>query len=214
MLQTIDIDPVDVDADGLSVAATLSAGGAQDLTLGGALTSGGVYTAADGDILPARQIFIDSVGNDSGITFAVTGTDADGKAQTETITGPNATSVESSKYWKTVTQITASGDTAADVSVGTVDELASKTIPLSNLAPTALVTGNVTGTINFSIQVTNQTVQDGTAQEDMFWIATQDTDLVSASADVIGSLDRGITGMRVVVNSHGSGGEVQVYISQ
>jgi len=48
----------------------------------------------------------------------------------------------------------------------------------------------------------------------MPWIATQDTDLVTATASAIGTMDIHSVALRVVVNSHGSGGEVQAYISQ
>lgn len=214
MKLSVDIDPVNVDADGISVAATLSGGGAQNLTLGGALTSGGVYTAADGDSAPARQISITAAGNESARTFTVTGTDADGKAQTETITGPNATTTESTKYWLTVTQIQVDDDTAGDVSAGIVDELVSKTYQMGYRWEAPLVTVNVTGTINYTIQVTNQNVIDNIAQEDLFWIAAQDTDLVSATADAIGSLSRGITAFRILINSYSSGAEIQAYITQ
>lgn len=100
-----------LDADGISVAATLS--GAGNLTLGGALTSGGSATFDSG-----RVVTLLSAGNDSGDTFTVTGTDVNGDAQTEEITGANAGTATGSKYFKTISQISIDGASAGNVSAG------------------------------------------------------------------------------------------------
>ena len=104
-------DTVALDADGISVAATLSGSG--NLTLGGALTSGGSATFNAG-----RIVTLLSAGDDSGDTFTVTGTDVNGDAQTEEITGANAGTATGSKYFKTVTQIATDGASAGNVSAG------------------------------------------------------------------------------------------------
>lgn len=209
-LQTIDIDPVDVDTDG--VAASQTPSGAGNFTLDGALTSGGVYTSADGG---ARQLSFTSAANESGDTYTITGTDADGRAQTETVTGPNATTVESLKYWLTVTQIATSGAASAAITIGVVDELASKTIRLNRHSTTgALCHIDVTGTIDVTAQVALVNPDDYTDQNAIPWIATQDTDLVGATADALGSLDTHAACFRLLVNSFSSGAEVQVYLSQ
>ena len=104
-------DTVALDADGLSVAATL--GGAANLTLGGALTSGGSATFNAG-----RIITILSAGDDSGDTLTVTGTDVNGDAQTEEITGADTGTATGTKYFKTVSQIAINGASAGDVSAG------------------------------------------------------------------------------------------------
>ena len=79
-----------------------------------------------------RQIGILSAGDDSGITFAVVGTDPDGKAQIDTITGSSAApgTTESVLYFDTIASITASGAAAGNVSVGTVDEFVTNCIPI------------------------------------------------------------------------------------
>ena len=103
-----------LDADGLSTAAAVGNNAA--LTLGGALTSGGSYTADTGT---ARQITLLSAGNDSGITFTVVGTDVNGDALSETVTGANAGTATSTEYFATVTSITAVGNPAGNMSAGT-----------------------------------------------------------------------------------------------
>ena len=58
---------------------------------------------------PPRKITLHSAGNSSGITFTVVGLDETGAAATESITGGNAGSVTSTKYYSSVTSITAVG---------------------------------------------------------------------------------------------------------
>ena len=67
-----------------------------------------------------RQCSITSSGNDSGITFTVQGTDYQNKAQTETITGPNSTTVNGSSYFKVVASVSASNTGTGSISIGWV----------------------------------------------------------------------------------------------
>ena len=108
---TITADTVALDADGISTAA--SVGNNAALTIGGALASGGSVTLSHG-----RIVTILSAGDDSGISFTVVGTDVNGDAQTETITGANAGTATGSKYFLTITSITAVGNPAGNVSAG------------------------------------------------------------------------------------------------
>ena len=108
---TITADTVALDADGISVAA--SVGNNAALVIGGALTSGGSVTLSHG-----RIVTILSAGDDSGISFTVTGTDVNSDAQTESITGANADTATGSKYFLTVSGISAVGNPAGNVSAG------------------------------------------------------------------------------------------------
>lgn len=96
-----------------NIAASQSPAAAA-LTINGTLASGGVAT-----LLEARNVIITSGGNDSGITFAVVGTDIYGQALTETITGANVGVATGNKAFKTVTSVTPSGSAAGTVKVGT-----------------------------------------------------------------------------------------------
>ena len=113
------IAPAASDDNGISTAATLS--GAGNLTINGALASGGSVTLDD-----ARQVIITSAGDDSGDTFTVTGTDEAGNAQTEAITGADTGVATGSKYFTTITQIAASGASAGNVEAGTGTSVAAK----------------------------------------------------------------------------------------
>lgn len=111
------VQPAAADVDGISTAATL--GGAGNLTINGALASGGSVTFDY-----PRNVTITSVGNDVGVTFTVTGTDETGAAQTEAIAGVSGSAAVGTKYFSTVTQIAADGATAADVSAGSGSAIA------------------------------------------------------------------------------------------
>mgnify|MGYP006097784899 CR=1 FL=1 len=103
------LNSVASDTDGLVDAETLGSSG--NFTIDGALSS-----IASSDL--SSVITVSSANNNSSVTFTITGTDIDGNAQTETITGVNANSVEGTKFFKTVTQI--SSDAAASaINVGT-----------------------------------------------------------------------------------------------
>jgi hypothetical protein len=104
-------DTTALDADGVCTSQTPASAG--NLTINGAQASGGVasFTAA-------RQITIASSSNISNRTFTITGTDAAGNAQVETITGPNNATVTTTGYFKTITQIAISGAAAGALTVG------------------------------------------------------------------------------------------------
>ena len=89
-----------------TIAALQTLGGAGNMTLtGAAATFGGTGSS--------QKVSLTSGGNISAVTFTITGTDSKGAAQSEELTGPNANTVFSTKFYNTVTQI------AADAAVGT-----------------------------------------------------------------------------------------------
>lgn len=104
------------DDDGVRTASSVSGSGA--LTLNGALVSSSV---AYFDV--PRNVIITSSGNDSGITFTVTGKDKYNNTVVETITGANAGIASGLKAFATVTGVTASGASAGTVKIGTGDVL-------------------------------------------------------------------------------------------
>lgn len=205
--KTILIDLDAVDADGLATAQAVAGAGA--LTLNGALISGGTFTSSD----YARQIGILSAGNDAGITFTIVGTDADGKALTEVVTGSAAApgTAESAGYFFTVASITASGAAAGNVSAGTVDEAVTSTIPLDryNHNPASISVESVTGTIDFSIDETFSDIQNVDTFE--FYAVTV---FANKSAAFRGEISNHATGVRLRVNSYTTGADVTMVINQ
>ena len=103
------LNSVAADSDGLVDNETLGSNG--NFTIDGALAS-----VAGSDL--KSTVSISSSNNNSSVTFTITGTDVDGTAQTETITGVNANTVNGTKFFRTITQI--SSDAAASgINVGT-----------------------------------------------------------------------------------------------
>lgn len=106
-----------LDADGIAVAQAVA--GAGNLSLAGALTSGGVATFDK----PRGVQAVSTGAGDTTQTLTFTGTDVYGNAVVETITLNGTTPVLGKKAFKTVTQIAVSAATAGNVSAGSSDVL-------------------------------------------------------------------------------------------
>ncbi len=109
------VTPIALDADGLAVAQAVA--GAGNLTLAGALASGGAATL---DVTRAVSITSDSAG-DTTQTATVYGTDYWGVPLRETIAFNGAATVNGKKAFKTVTRIAISAALAGSGSAGTTD---------------------------------------------------------------------------------------------
>ena len=205
----IDIDPANASLTGFASNVT-----------GAAFT---ITTTATSDGL-AHQVSIrnDSATDHSGKTVTLVGTDADGRAQTEAVTGPGTSAtVESTKYFKTLTSATPSATIGADTfDIGWVDEVASQTIPLNWRSNTpALVHVVVTGTINYDIEATLQDIYNNgsapftfTDQEDAAWF--NDANFTAKTASLADDLAlAGYRAIRIVINSYTDTAELQVFLT-
>lgn len=108
---TITADILAADDDGISVSAQVANNAA--LVIGGALASGGAVALSN-----ARKVTITSGGDDDEISFTIVGTDINGTAQTEALTGANAGVATSAAFFLTIASITAVGDPAGTVKAG------------------------------------------------------------------------------------------------
>jgi len=99
-------------ANAISLSQTPGAAG--NLTITGSLATVGVAT-----LTPARRVAITSAADISNRTFTITGTDRNGNAQVEILTGPNATTVYTLADFLTVSRIAISGAAAGALTVGT-----------------------------------------------------------------------------------------------
>ena len=103
----------------------------------------------------ARKITITAANNQSGISFTIVGLDETATAATETLTGPTAgATVTSTKYYSSVTSITAVGnpqDAGGNISAGTGADIAAPIYrgDLRMRGMYAVNTGTA-GTINFT----------------------------------------------------------------
>jgi len=121
--QTVAFTMDALDRNGISIAQTPAVAG--NLSITGALATGGVATM---DV--PRHVAIYSDADESGDTYTITGTDRYGAALTETITGPNTTTVNGSKNFLTVTQVATSGAGTGNIEVGTGPEADTKVYPV------------------------------------------------------------------------------------
>lgn len=178
----------------------------------------GVYISVDG--LAHRLDFIDTGADvQTGATYTIVGSDADSREQTESRAGPGSgATVESTKYFLTVTSVTISSPVATStIDIGTVDEIATKTIPLDFYRQAApLVSLNVTGTISIDIQLTNDDPWDPDTfadQNSYLWI--DDDSLAAVTANAHGTLsDWPVRSIRFITNSYTSGAEFQATLTQ
>lgn len=191
-------------ASATGIAQAQTPASATTLTLNGALG-----TTLD----IARLLLITTVSNESAKTLTFVGTDAEGNTITEVVTGPNATTAVTTKYYKTITSITTSAAFTGNVSIGTRGTTAvgaGKTIPLDFCDDTAArVVITVTGTINVTVQETfSNILADGTANAIWFPI----TGLTSKTANTVDAAQRGATGVRVLVNTYSTGADVTLTV--
>lgn len=189
-----------------TIATAAAYGAASNLTLDGTTS-----------FTNAIQVGFTSAGNLSARTFTITGTDEQGVAQTEAVTGPNANTVTSTKFFKTITTIAVDASTAGiTVSVGpcnaaTTGGVCSQWIPLNVTAQNFAVTvaANIAGTINYKLQKCYEDVLGGATPN---W--TDDATMTNKTADSVVGLTVHATAIRVVVNTYATGATMTFEVLQ
>lgn len=180
------------DADGIAQSQTPLAAG--DLTLNGALVSGGVATLTSADA--GRQAIITSAGNDTGRTFTIYGADESGIPISEALAGANAAAAVSAKFYRTVTRIAVDAATAGAVTAGTNGVGATRWVNYNiHAQPFDVVNSiDITGTVDYDLQYTYDPLGNITK----IW-----TDAVvdNATADAQATYTFPITGSRILLNS-------------
>ena len=200
------------DRDGIALAQTTA--GAVAYVLSGVLSSGGTYTAADGGTSChiGHQIGIYSGANISTVVFTVVGTDPDGLALTETITGVNAGQIESTNYYYTVTSVTPDGAVASNVEIGIVDEVATNRIPIEPRTGSYEVCMGVTvsGTLSLTAQYTVDDIYDSSVTPAYI----NDPTLVTKTANFASRLALLPSAVRLVSASYSSGATFTFHVLQ
>ena len=197
---TIDIDVADEDTDGYANDADTDDGAAVTLL---------VNTPTDG---LAHKVVVTPSGSVSD-NYTLVGTDADGKSISETLATNTTSAVTSSKFFKTLTSFTNATVGSETIDIGWADEVASKTYPLDVYLPyPPTVQADVTGTLNFDIEVTNSDITTNTGQHTFIWV--NEANFTGKSADLLDDLSLpGYRAFRVVLNSYSSGAELQLYMT-
>ena len=197
---TVTVGPLDA-ADDNGIAQSQTTAGAANLNLNGALVSGGVaYLDAP------RRVIVTSAGNDTGITFTITGTTYGEHTVSETITGASGGAASTTVDFVTVTRIRASGATSVSgVIAGTNGVAGSRWVRLDGWAfPQTAIQCNATGTVYYTVQVTMDDPNSSTnpvSVANVTWLNTNDSDAVSAIGDVFSNFDWTPTFARVLLNS-------------
>jgi hypothetical protein len=148
----------------------------------------------------AHYVSLASSANLSTITLTFTGTDAEGRTQTESAAGPNNTTTYLTKYFATMTSVTSSATLGANtMNVGWTGAAHTPCIPVDRCAGNGAAVGaDISGTISYTIQNTNDDIWNDQTPS---WY-----DLIDArTTDWYGTAEPGSTGVRVAIASHTSG---------
>lgn len=179
-------------------------------------TGAGPFTtfsqSSTGDSL-AHKVDLTSTANLSGINMTIAGTDADGQSISEVIAGPNINTVTSTKFFKTITSVTAASTLGANtMDIGLGAGAVSKTIPLEQYLQGSLVHAQVviTGTINVDIEDTlsdlHATPNSPSTQDSFTW--ANDANFTAKTASLQASLAVLARAARLAVNSYNAGATV------
>ena len=195
---TVTVGPL-VAASANNIALSQTPGAAGNLTLNGSLVSGGVAT-----LDTPRRVLITT--GDTTHIFTITGTDVTGQVRSES-------SLVSATYqsvidYATVTSVSINGAATAAVTVGTNGVASSAWVRFDSWAAAQTsIQCNVTGTVNYTVQVTNDDPNDPTspvAVTAVNWLSSNDANVVNAAASYQSNFAFTPTFARVLLNS-GSG---------
>ena len=173
------------------------------ITASGATTGTiSIGTATPVQMDNTRQIAIASAGNDSGITFKIVGRDKVGSKLTETVTGANAGTATSALDYYWVDRIFSSGATASTITIGTNGISHSPWISCDSWAAGPIsISANVVGTVNYTIQLTNDdpnSLTNPVTPANMNW---QPTGVAGATASAYANLTAPPAYIRTLLNS-------------
>src|SRR5690606_34405190 len=135
----------------------------------------------------------------------ITGLDADGKTISEAVIGPNQTTVETTKYFKSISAVSVSATLGSEtMDIGWVDEVATALYPLNwrENVPAGLFQLDVAGTISVDVQFF---VADPGRYADASRIPAPvvDADLDGETSDVVAFIEEpGYHAFRVIINSY------------
>ena len=198
-MQPISVTVGAVAANDELVAASQNVVAAGNLTL----------AAGAASIAYPAQLVITTSANYSPYTFTITGTGPTGAPQTETITGPNSTTGNSTLYWKSVTQVAASGGVGGGaVKVGSTGLTSTRWVRFDSWSTgLTAIQCSVTGTVNYTVQSTLDDPNDPVnpiSDVNCTWVNSNDTAVVSATTTQQSNFAFTPVYARVVKNS-GSG---------
>jgi len=173
-------------------------------------------TAAD-NLAHLVTIRNDSATDHGAKTAVLTGTDADGKDQTETLNLPGTSAtVTSTKFFLTLTSVVPSATIGADtMDIGWSAVAVGQTIPLEwRSNATAAMHVDISGTINWTVQQSFANIYSA-APSTLPWADIDaPTDMNDIATDLYGTAVLGATAVRPYINSVTAGATLALYVSQ
>lgn len=183
------------DDDGICASQTPGAAGA--MSINGQLASGGVATLTPYRSGYARQVLFTFAADETGHSFTVVGTGAQGETITEIVAGTATTAVTVNMF-SSITSITISAAATGAIKVGTNGVGATRWINLDVFEDpfSASIQVVVSGTVNFTTEYTYDDVQ--TNANPTLWPISA---LTSKAANTEGALTVACRYVRTKVNS-------------
>lgn len=198
------IAAITADPNGIAIAQQLA--GAGDLTLNGVgvMADDGSASFHIGKALlePPRPITLTSAGNLSAVTFTVYGFDRARSPISESLAGPNANTVTTTKYFAEVSRVAASAAVGSDVEAGWGATAASRPAVLDYKRNpfNASIDCRVTGTVDYDVQYTHDDIFAATWNEGTAEWRTHAT-LDGDTADEDGYFAFPVRAVRLLLNS-------------
>lgn len=203
--QSVSILSLSNDANGCFADQTNGASAA--LLLNGALATSGTCIFAS-----AQQISIEGTGDNDEITYAIVGTGADRKAESETLTGADNGTVKSARFYLSITSITSSGAVDGNIEGGplsTNGAVSSSIVPdLSCCSPVMSILADVNGTMTLTVDHTSDITPSTTEQT---WFST--VAMSAITVDTESNIVAPVNGLRIRITSFTSG-DVELTIVQ
>lgn len=193
-----------------NIALSQTPAGAGALTLNGSLAAGGIATLDN-----PRRVLITTA--DTTHTFTVIGATPTGSVISEVV-GPVSATAFTAQDYATVTSITINGGATAAVTVGTNGIASTPWVRLDEWADShTSIQLDVTGTVNYTVQFTNDDPNDPTSPvlpANVAWIPSNDNNVVGATASALTNLAFTSTYVRTLLNSSSVGGSVAMKVIQ
>lgn len=165
----------------------------------------------------ARRVLFTQAASESGKSFTIIGTDANGSPQTEVLAAAaSATTVQSNLDFNTVTSVTISSAASGAITIGTSGVASSRWMRLDEYAPApTTLQCVVTGTANYTVR---QTSQDPNSQTNVVlpynvvWFSSLDPAVVGATTTQMSYFQNPPLWVQVLLNS--GTGSVSTVVSQ
>ena len=181
------------------------------LTLNGALVVSGVVVMDS-----PRQVLLTTTADETAHTFTFTGTDPNGSAVSEVVTGVNNSTVATVLSYATISSIAISANAAGALTVGTNGVGTSAWVRLDGWAdPTVGKQCTVSGTANYTVQFTFDDPNSPTNAVNpnaLTWVNDPDLQFVNATATAQGWIPFPPIFLRCVLNS--GTGSVKMTVQQ